>query len=87
MLSGISFTIHLEHDHANQEKFDYSDHITIVFSVGPNHAEIETHTGSRHVESSIEVEELEELAQNLLRLVNKARELGDKQREREASEP
>ena len=32
MLSGISFTLHLEDDNADTERFDHSDHIEIVFS-------------------------------------------------------
>lgn len=86
MLSGLSFTIHLEDDNANQDEFDYSDHIAIVFNAGANYAEIETHTGSRHVECSLTLEELEEIAANLMRLVEKAKELGEKQLEREALE-
>lgn len=84
MLSGLSFTIHLEDDHADPERFDHSDHVAIVFSVGAGYAEIETHSGSRHVQCALEVRELEQIARNLTSLVAKAREL--EAREREDSE-
>jgi hypothetical protein len=84
MLIGTSITLHLEDDHADDEQFDHSDHIAIVFSVGAGYAEIETHSGSRHVRCTLDVRELEQLARDLARLVAKAREL--ETRDREASE-
>jgi len=77
MLIGTSITLHLEHDNARSRSSDYSDYITITFSVAHGQGEIHTQTGSRHVEASVTLDELETLARSLLAMIAHDKSIAD----------
>lgn len=73
MVIGHGITIGLEHDNATGE---YSDYITIEIQADDERGYVHTHTGSRHVESTLTHEELRNLAMDILRMLKRVKAIG-----------